>query len=140
MIHLGKDATSQAGVLFEVKRPANKGEMITRQNLNTKAFHELLLYYFQERERAKNSDIRHCVITNVYEWFIFDAALIDRLFYRNAHLAKEYKAWATGQKVSKNNELFYNEIAKPFLADLPDEIPFTYFDIRDYQKERIRRG
>ena len=134
VIHLGRDATTPAGVLFEVKRPANKAEMVTRQNLNTKAFHELLLYYFQERERAKNSDIRHCVITNVYEWFIFDAALIDRLFYRNAQLTKEYKAWTAGQKVSRNNELFYNEIAKPFLADLPDEIPFTYFDIRDYQK------
>jgi Alw26I/Eco31I/Esp3I family type II restriction m6 adenine DNA methyltransferase len=139
VIHLGKDATTQAGVLFEVKRPANKGEMITRQNLNTKAFHELLLYYFQERERSKNSDIRHCVITNVYEWFIFDAALIDRLFYRNAHLTKEYKAWSSGQKVSKNNELFYNEIVKPFLTDLAtkteaEEIPFTYFDLRDFQK------
>jgi SAM-dependent methyltransferase len=139
VIHLGKDATTQAGVLFEVKRPANKGEMITRQNLNAKAFHELLLYYFQERERAKNSDIRHCVITNVYEWFVFDAALIDRLFYRNTHLAKEYKAWALGQKVSKNNELFYNEIAKPFLTQLAadenaEELPFTYFDLRDYQK------
>ncbi|WP_338874932.1 TaqI-like C-terminal specificity domain-containing protein [Spirosoma sp. SC4-14] len=139
VIHLGKDATTQAGVLFEMKRPANKGEMITRQNLNAKAFHELLLYYFQERERAKNSDIRHCVITNVYEWFIFDAALIDRLFYRNSHLAKEYKAWASGQKVSKNNELFYNEIIKPFLAELAnkpdaDEIAFTYFDLRNFQK------
>ncbi|MCC5612439.1 Eco57I restriction-modification methylase domain-containing protein [Nostoc sp. CHAB 5834] len=134
VIHLGKDATTQAGVLFEVKRPANKGEMITRQNLNVKAFHELLLYYFQERQRSRNSDIRHCVITNVFEWFIFDAALIDRLFYRNTHLIKEYKAWASGQKVSRNNDLFYNEIVKPFLAELPDEIPFTYFDIRDYQK------
>ncbi|GAB4040481.1 hypothetical protein GCM10028774_45250 [Spirosoma jeollabukense] len=134
VIHLGKDATTQAGVLFEVKRPANKGEMITRQNLNTKAFHELLLYYFQERQRSKNSDIRHCVITNVYEWFIFDAALIDRLFFRNAHLTKEYKAWESGQKVSRNNDLFYNEIVKPFLVDLPDEIPFTYFDLRDFQK------
>ena len=134
VIHLGKTADSQAGVLFEVKRPANKGEMITRQNLNAKAFHELLLYYFQERQRAQNSDLRHCVITNVYEWYIFDAALIDRLFYRNAHLAKEYKSWATGQKVSQKNELFYNEIAKPFLAALTDEIPFTYFDLRDYQK------
>lgn len=138
VIHLGKDATTKAGVLFEVKRPANKGEMITRQNLNAKAFHELLLYYFQERERAKNSDIRHCVITNVYEWFIFDAVLIDRVFYRNTNLANEYKAWATGQKVSRSNELFYNEIAKPFLAQLAadastDELPFTYFDLRDYR-------
>lgn len=134
VIHLGKDPTTQAGVLFEVKRPANRGEMVTRQNLNVKAFHELLLYYFQERQRSRNSDIRHCVITNVFEWFIFDAALIDRLFYRNAHLTREYKAWASGQKVSRNNDLFYNEIVTPFLAELTDEIPFTYFDIRDYRK------
>ena len=107
--------------------------MITRQNLNAKAFHELLLYYFRERLDAHNSDIRYCVITNIYEWFIFDAALIDRLFFRNAHLTKEYKAWATKQKVSTNNELFYKEIAKPFLDGLEDEIPFTYFDLRDFQ-------
>lgn len=137
VIHLGKDATTPAGVLFEVKRPTNRTEMVTRQNLNAKAFHELLLYYFQERERIKNNDIRHCVITNIYEWFIFDAADIDRLFYRNAWLTKEYKAWRLGQKVSKNNELFYNEIIKPFLADPAydaDELPFTYFDLRTFQK------
>ena len=137
VIHLGKDAQTPAGVLFEVKRPANRSEMVTRQNLNTKAFHELLLYYFQERERAKNSDIRHCVITSVYEWFVFDAALIDRVFYRNAALMREYKAWAAGQKVSRNNDLFYTEIARPFLTDLlqnnPHELSFTYFDLRDYQ-------
>ena len=134
VIHLGKDATTQAGVLFEVKRPANKSEMVSKTNLNTKAFHELLLYYFQERQRSKNSDLRHCVITNIYEWYVFDAALIDRLFYRNSELVKEYKNWAEGRKVSKNNDLFYTEIAKPFLAQLTDEIPFTYFDLRDYEK------
>ncbi len=138
VIHSGKDANTPAGVLFEVKRPANKGEMITRRNLNTKAFHELLLYYFRERLDAQNSDIRYCVITNIYEWFIFDAALIDRLFFRDAQLMREYKAWATKQKVSTNNDLFYNEIAKPFLAALdrdggPLEIAFTYFDLRAFQ-------
>ena len=133
VIHSGKDASTPAGVLFEVKRPANKGEMVTRQNLNTKAFHELLLYYFRERLDAQNSDIRYCVITNIYEWFIFDAALIDRLFFRDAHLMREYKAWATKQKVSTNNELFYTEIAKPFMAGLDEEITFTYFDLRAFQ-------
>ena len=118
VIHTGRDATTPAGVLFEVKRPTNKGEMVTRQNLNTKAMQELILYYFRERIQSKNSDIRHCVITNVYEWFIFDAADFERLFYRNTHLVGEYKAWASGRKVSTNNDLFYTEIAKPFLAAL----------------------
>ena len=138
VIYAGKDATAPAGVLVEVKRPANKGEMITRQNLNAKAFHELLLYYFRERIDAHNNDIRYCVITNVYEWFIFDAAVIDRVFFRNAQLTKDYKAWAGGQKVSTNNDLFYNEIAKPFLAALAqnggiEEITGTYFDLRNFR-------
>ena len=133
VIHTGKEATTPAGVLFEVKRPANRGEMITRQNLNAKAFHELLLYYFRERLDAHNNDIRYCVITNVYEWFIFDAAVIDRVFFRNAQLLKDYKAWASGQKVSTNNDLFYNEVAKPFLATLDEYLPFAYFDLRDFQ-------
>ncbi len=133
VIYAGKDANTPAGVLFEVKRPANKGEMITRQNLNAKAFHELLLYYFRERIDAQNNDIRYCVITNVYEWFIFDATDIDRLFYRNAHLTKEYKAWSSKQKVSTNNDLFYNEIAKRFLADFDEDIVFTYFDLREFK-------
>ena len=89
VIYSGKDATVPAGVLVEVKRPVNKSEMITRQNLNAKAFHELLLYYFRERLDAHNNDIRYCVVTNIYEWFIFDAADVDRLFFRNAHLTKE---------------------------------------------------
>jgi adenine-specific DNA-methyltransferase len=134
VIHTGKEANAPVGVLFEVKRPTNKGEMITRDNLNTKAMQELILYYFRERTRDKNSDLRYCVITNVYEWFIFDAALFERLFFKNPELAKEYKAWATGQKVSTTNDLFYNEIAKPFLAKLTDEVPFTYFNLKDFQK------
>ncbi len=37
------------------------------------------------------------------------------------------------QKVSNNNDLFYNEIARTFLDTLP-EIEFTYFDIREFEK------
>lgn len=134
VIHTGKEATSTAGVLFEVKRSTNKSEMVTRENLNMKAMHELILYYFRERTKDKNSDLRYCIITNLYEWFIFDAVLFERLFYKNSDLVKEYKAWDLGQKVSLKNELFYNEIAKPFLERLNEEITFTYFDIRNFKK------
>lgn len=34
---------------------------------------------------------------------------------------------------TKETTLFYNEIAKPFVNDLEDEIPCTYFDIRSYK-------
>ncbi len=134
VIHTGREAATPAGVLFETKRPANRTEMVTRENLNAKAMHELILYYFRERIESRNSDIRHLVITNLYEWFIFDAAVFERVFYRNPALVKEYKAWMTGQKVSTSNDLFYNEIARPFLGSLTEEIPFTWFDLREYDQ------
>lgn len=134
VIHTGKEAKAPSGVLFEVKRPTNKGDMVTRQNLNAKAMHELILYYLRERVNEKNIDIRHLVITNIYEWFIFDASAFERIFAKNTKLVKSFKDWDTGQKVSTNTDLFYKEIAKPFLDELKEDISFTWFDIREYDK------
>jgi len=134
VIHTGKDAKAPSGVLFEVKRPTNKGDMVTRQNLNAKAMHELILYYLRERVNEKNIDIRHLVITNIYEWFIFDASIFEKLFAKNTKLVKAFKDWDSGQKVSTNTDLFYKEIAKPFLDELKEDISFTWFDIREYEK------
>jgi len=55
---------------------------------------------------------------------------LKNVFFKNNALVKDYKAWMAKQKVSANNDLFYNEIAKPFLESLTEEIEFTWFDIR----------
>lgn len=133
VIHTGKDASHAAGVLFEAKKPSNS-EMVTVSDLNRKAMHEIILYYLRERIEHHNNDIKYIAITNIYEWFVFDAPEFERLFFKNGSLVKEYKAWAAGQKVSTNNDLFYNEIAKPFIASLTEEIEFTWFDIREFEK------
>lgn len=132
--HTGKEATSPAGVLFEVKRPLNTTDMVTKVSLNVKAMHELMLYYLRERIEHKNNSITNLVITNIYEWYVFDASVFERLFHKNTGLVKQYNEWAAGQKVSTSTDLFYKEIAKPFLAALEEEIPFTWFDIRAFEK------
>ncbi len=134
VIHKTNEGNSPAAILFEVKRPKNMAEMVTKTNLNCKAMHELMLYYFEERSKHQNNDITHLVITNIYEWFVFDANTFERLFYKNTKLKKEFTEWKEGRKVSRNNELFYKEIAQPTLKDLNEEIEFTYFDIRTYDK------
>jgi hypothetical protein len=80
VIHNGKDSNSTVGVLFEVKKPGNKSEMPTCKDINTKAFHELILYYLRERITNKNIEIKYLVITNIFEWFIFNASDFERLF------------------------------------------------------------
>src|SRR5688572_15590440 len=63
VIHSDKTASSPVGVLFEVKRPLNQSDMITKRNFNAKAMHEMILYYLQERIKHKNNSIRYIVIT-----------------------------------------------------------------------------
>ena len=41
VIHNGPDPDSTVGVIIEAKKPGNKGEMLTRENINRKAFQEL---------------------------------------------------------------------------------------------------
>jgi len=134
VIHLGKTNKDKVGVIIEAKRPGNKSEMLTESKPNAKAFQELVLYYLRERIEENNIDIKYLVATNVYEWYIFEASYFERSFFKNKLFVKQYEQWRDGQKVTKDTNLFYNSIAKPFIDIIEDEIPCTYFDIRDYDK------
>ncbi|MCL2308892.1 MAG: hypothetical protein FWC42_01260 [Proteobacteria bacterium] len=65
-------------VIFEVKKHGSP-EMISAANVNTKAFQEAVLYFMRERANG-NQNIFHVIITDFYNWFVFDAEDFDRLF------------------------------------------------------------
>jgi adenine-specific DNA-methyltransferase len=134
VIHNGKDAKSSVGVILEAKKPTNKGEMLKVDNLNTKAFQELVLYFLRERLIEKNIEVKYLIVTNIYEWFIFDANSSDKAFIENKTLVKQFTDFAEGRLTSKKTDFFYKEIAQPAIAEIQDQIPFTYFDIREYQE------
>jgi hypothetical protein len=119
-------------VLIEVKKPGNRSEMIQKENLNTKAFHELILYYLRERISNGNLEIKHLIATNVYEWFIFDATIFEKLFAQNKALVKQFTDFEEGRLSGTTTDFFYHSIAEPFLNSLSGEIPFTWFDFRQY--------
>lgn len=127
-IFLGKDLKSDVGVIIETKKPSNKSEFLTNDNLNRKALHELLLYYLRERIDHKNNNIKQLIATNGYEWYLFKSEDFYNLFYKNKALVKDYEAFRDGKKDSSKNELFYNEIAKKYIADVEQELPFVYLD------------
>jgi hypothetical protein len=134
VIHNGPDAKSCAGVLIEAKKLSNKFEMIRQDNLNAKAFHELILYYLRERITNHNLEIKHLVATNIYEWYIFDAGLFEKLFAQNKPLIKQFTDFEEGRLSGNTTDFFYKQIAEPFLATLTCEICFTTFDFREYDK------
>lgn len=138
VIHNGPNAHSTVGVIIEAKKPTNKAEMpqafANTKKLNTKAFQELVLYYLRERITHKNLEVKHLVITNINEWYIFDATTFDRLFAQNKNLVKQFNDFEGGRLADTKTDFFYKQIAEPFIEGITTEIEFTHFNLQDYQK------
>ena len=133
VIRNGALPNDTAGVIIETKKFSNKSEMITCENLNAKALQELVWYFLGERISQKNIEIKHLIITNVYEWFIFDAQVFEKLFAQNKTLVKLYTDFVNGTALGNKTEHFYKEIAQPFIEKVKEELHYTYFNLRDFQ-------
>ena len=133
VIRNGALPSDTAGVIIETKKFSNKSEMITCENLNAKALQELVWYFLGERISQKNIEIKHLIITNVYEWFIFDAQVFEKLFAQNKTLVKHYTDFVNGTALGNKTEHFYKEIAQPFIEKVKEELCYTYFNLRDFQ-------
>lgn len=151
VIHNSDGAHTTVGVIMEVKKPTNKAEMPQigtntvktkpdgeqtndGKKLNTKAFHELVLYYLRERITHKNLEIKHLLVTNINEWYIFDATVFERLFAQNKNLVKQFSDFEAGRLADTKTDFFYKQIAEPFIHSISSEFEYTYFNFQDYQK------
>ncbi|WP_417259350.1 TaqI-like C-terminal specificity domain-containing protein [Celeribacter sp.] len=129
---------SPAAVLFEAKRELNKADMIRQDDINRKALHELILYFFRERH-AGNTDIRHVVICTEFEMYVFQASDFERTFYQNKVLRKDFQDWAAGKKSDSTTDFFYKEIAAKFIAANEAELKAVHIDLRSY-KTKLKNG
>lgn len=145
VIHNGNTAKASVGVIIEAKKPTNKAEMIRKievgdsteqklAKLNTKAFQELVLYYLRERISHKNLEVKHLVVTNINEWYIFNATLFDRLFAQNKELVNQFTEFEAERLADTKTDFFYKQVAEPFISSIDTDIEFTYFNFREYQE------
>lgn len=134
VIHLGDTSSSPVGVIIEVKKPSNEGEMVTRDNLNKKAMQELLLYYLRDRITKNNYKLKNLVITNGFEFFVFDAEQFERIFYSNRALRSEYAQYISGQMTDSRTQSFYTNVASAYIAQAEASLDYTWFDIRTYKR------
>jgi len=134
VIHNGNKAKSPVGVIIEAKKPTNRAEMLSKEKINVKAFQELVLYYLRERITQKNLEVKYVIATNINEWFIFDANIFEKAFAQNKRLVGQFIDFEAGRLAGKTTDFFYKEIAEPFIAQMQQELEFTHFDIRNYEK------
>lgn len=131
VIRLGNTTTDDVGVLLEFKKPTEKRDMVSADNANVKALQETVLYYLRQTVDHDNHKISNLVVTNIYEWFIFDGVWFEKNIFRNAKLKKDYLAFKTS---GHDTKYFYDNIAAKYLAEFTEEVPCTYFNLLDYKK------
>lgn len=134
VIHNDKAHSSSVGVIIETKQSGNNAEMVSSKKLNSKALHELLLYYLRERITHKNLEVKHLVATNVYEWFIFDANIFENCFANDKALIKKFEDFESKRLSGIKTDFFYSEIAKPAIDAVIDSLEFTHFNLKDFEK------
>jgi hypothetical protein len=132
VIRLGNNTTDDVGVLLEFKKPTEKRDMVSAENANVKALQELVLYYLRQTVDHDNHKITNLVVTNIYEWFIFDGVWFEKNIFRNTKLKKEYLAFKTS---GHDTKYFYENVAAKYLAEFTEEIPCTYFNLKEYEKK-----
>lgn len=121
-------------VMIEAKSTRNGAEMVTNENLNARAMQELVLYYLRERISGKNINVKHLIITNYKQYFIFDAIVFDKLFAQDTQLIRLFKDFEAKKLAITTTDQFYSIIAKPAIEAVKDKLDYTYFNIEDYKK------
>ena len=126
-------------VIFEAKKHGS-AEMISVANVNTKAFQESILYFMRERDKG-NQGLCYIVITDFYDWFVFDAKDFDRLFWNNSAIRKLYKTHINPLLLGHTTAEFYFELQKAvqklatYLSD-EESIECGYFETKSAKSER----
>ncbi|MEJ8617542.1 class I SAM-dependent DNA methyltransferase [Helicobacter pylori] len=122
-------------VLIEVKALNNKTEFPkNRENPLSKAFCQMVLYFLEEIEKEKNNSLKHTIICNVHEFFLFDCK--DLLFLNDdKRIKKFYKNYAQKEGTDSLKPKFYKDLEQFLQEDFQGKLPYTYFNLNDDFKE-----
>ena len=120
-------------VLFEFKGPS-RPDMVSKENLKKKALFELILYYIREEVRNHNTDIKHLIITDCWEYFVFEKRLFYQLFARNKRFVQKV---LDADRGDDNNDYIYNAIIKPEVERVEHRLQFVHIDLTAF-KHKIK--
>ncbi|WQZ57465.1 class I SAM-dependent DNA methyltransferase [Helicobacter pylori] len=122
-------------VLIEVKALNKKTEFPkNKENPLSKAFCQMVLYFLEEREKEKNNSLKHTIICNAHEFFLFDCK--DLLFLNeDKRIKKFYKNYAQKEGTDSSKTRFYEDLEQYLKEDFQGELRYTYFNLNDDLKE-----
>ncbi|GAA9936316.1 hypothetical protein VN0871_03270 [Helicobacter pylori] len=127
----------KAWVLIEVKALNNKNEFPkNRENPLSKAFCQMVFYFLDAIE--KNNSLKHAIICNAHEFFLFDCKDFCTLFQNDKEIKKLHKNCALKEGTDHKTKRFYSDLEEYLKKDFKGELRYTYFNLNsDDPKELI---
>ncbi len=126
----------KAWVLIEVKALNNRNEFPKdRENPLSKAFCQMVFYFLKEIKN--NNSLKHAIICNAHEFFLFDCK--DLLFLKDDNRIKKlHKNCDSKEGTDPKTKRFYSDLEEYLKKDFKGELRYTHFNLNsDDSKELI---
>nr|WP_120841277.1 class I SAM-dependent DNA methyltransferase [Helicobacter pylori] len=121
-------------VLIEVKALDNKTEFPKdRENPLSKAFCQMVFYFLKEIEN--NNSLKHAIICNAHEFFLFDCKDLLNLFQNHKRITKLHEDCTKKEGTDPKTKRFYSDLEEYLKKDFEGELRYTYFNLNDDFKE-----
>ncbi|MGL2905356.1 DUF7149 domain-containing protein [Helicobacter pylori] len=123
-------------VLIEVKALNNKIEFPkNRENPLSKAFCQMVLYFLEETE--ENNSLKHAIICNAHEFFLFDCRDFCALFQNDKRITDFYKYCAKKEGTDPSTKRFYSDLEEYLKKDFEGELRYTHFNLSSYDLKEL---
>ncbi|WP_199490165.1 type IIG restriction enzyme/methyltransferase [Helicobacter pylori] len=125
----------KAWVLIEVKALNNRNEFPKdRENPLSKAFCQMVFYFLKEIE--KNNSLKHAIICNAHEFFLFDCK--DLLFLKeDKRITDFHKDCAKKEGTDPKTKRFYSDLEEYLKKDFEGELRYTHFNLSSYDPKEL---
>ncbi|WRD02722.1 Eco57I restriction-modification methylase domain-containing protein [Helicobacter pylori] len=126
----------KAWVLIEVKALNNRNEFPkNRENPLSKAFCQMVFYFLKEIEN--NNSLKHAIICNAHEFFLFDCKDLLNLFQNDKRITKLHKDCAKKEGTDPSTKRFYSDLEEYLKKDFKGELPYTHFNLSSYDPKEL---
>ncbi len=126
----------KAWVLIEVKALNNRNEFPKdRENPLSKAFCQMVFYFLKEIEN--NNSLKHAIICNAHEFFLFDCKDLFNLFQNDKKINKLHKNCASKEGADPSTKRFYSDLEEYLKKDFKGELRYTHFNLSNYDPKEF---
>ncbi len=128
----------KALVLIEVKALNNRNEFPKdRENPLSKAFCQMVFYFLKEEK--ENNSLKHAIICNAHEFFLFDCKDFRALFQndKDKRIKKLHKDCAKKEGTDTKTKRFYSDLKEYLKKDFEGELPYTHFNLNSYDPKEL---